>query len=134
MQTRSITSTGHSAKLTQAGAWAQDYVEMLISLPYDDPALGDSNDPLEPVSSFTGGVNGVHQAQEGPYTVSWAVFTEGESTKSLTDLGIESLDMFDGVDKTQTFQDILPGSKLIVVHASHPLGDEVRLVFVKSNT
>ncbi len=132
MQTRASISTGNSLRASQVNSWAQDYLEVLVDAPFDDPELDSAADPLEPVESAAG--NGIHSAIEGPYQISWVVFTSNQNGKSLSSLGIANEKMFEGVDVTAHLQDILPNTKLILVHVSHPKGNEAHLLFLKPDT
>ncbi len=133
MQTKALTSTGKSVKLSQSISWAQNYAEQLMAVPYDDPDLDASQDPLEPINTFTGTADGIHTATEGPYNVSWAVFTSTQNGQSLQALGLNTNSMFDKVATTQNFTDIPSNSKLVLVHVAHPIGDAARIAFIKPN-
>jgi hypothetical protein len=129
MQTSAIGSIGISQKYTQANSWAQDQMETLLSLPYDDPLL-------EPVKGDDGSVGGgmIHTATQGSYTLSWAVFTadnNGENINSFAAIRDEQL--FDDIDKAQNLQDIPENLKVISLQAAHPLGQNSHLVFLKAN-
>lgn len=132
MQTQSLTSTGKSTIRSTETTWAQDAMEMFTSLPYDDPELNASNDPLEPVNTAPAGF---HQESRGPYTITWVVFTSVQNGKTINDYAkIKDLTMFNNVKKTQQFKDIPDNTKLVVVHVAHPRENDTRFVFVKSDT
>lgn len=141
LQTQALLGTGRATIRSEATTWGQDEAERVNALPYDDPKLeppyASANDPgadpLEPVGSFAGGL--YHQEIQGPYTVTWVVFTDAQNGNNLNAYpNINNLPMFTGVTKTQAFQDIPVNSKLIYVHVAHPRENGQRFVFVKSNT
>ena len=129
MQTQALTSTGRSAIRSQGATWLHDTVERLNAMPYDDPNLGPANDPLEP--------GRLHEETQGPYTITWAVFTSahnGQSLNGVLSAADVSRPLFSGVNKTQLFRGIPDNVKLVVVHVAHPRENGERFVFVKSDT
>lgn len=62
-----------ASRLTQATTLAQDRVEQLLALPYNDPALVDATAP----QTFT---NYTDPNPPQGYTISWAVDTDAPST------------------------------------------------------
>jgi type IV pilus assembly protein PilV len=72
MQASAIRATAKAYKTTEATKWAQDRMELLLSLPYSDPLLSDGN----------------HSDTSPPpeYTITWSV-SEGDpvaNTKKVT--------------------------------------------------
>lgn len=129
LQTQSLTSTGRSTVRSQGISWLHDTVERLSAMPYDDPSLAPANDPLEP--------GRLHSEIQGPYTITWAIFTDthnGQTLNSLFSLADVNQPIFNGVKKTQPFRDIPEKVKLVLVHVAHPREHEERFVFVKSDT
>jgi len=125
MQTNSMGRSSSAVKSNQAGFWAQDIAEKLLRLPYNDARLNT-------VSSVAGGL--INQQIEGPYTVTWAVFSSAENSAKINDFAaIRNNPMFAKVNKTNTLANLSANSKMVMVHVSHPLGQEARVVFIKPN-
>lgn len=125
MQTTSMSRSSSAVKSNQAGFWAQDYVEDLMCLSYNDTRL-------DTVSSVAGGL--IRQNTEGPYTVTWAVFSSGENGTSINSYAnIQNNAMFANVDTAQLLLNLQANAKVVMVNVTHPLGEEVRVVFIKPN-
>lgn len=132
LQTQSLVSTGRATIRSTETTWGQDGLERVNSWLYDDPSLAAAVDPLEPVDSFPAGF---HQETQGPYTITWVVFTSAQNGQNLNAYAlIRDLPMFDGVNKTQLFQDLPVNAKLVLMHIAHPRENGESFVFVKSNT
>lgn len=129
LQTQALTGTGRSTIRSQGSTWLHDTVERLNAMPYDDPNLAAADDPLEP--------GRLRSTTQGPYTITWAVFTSahnGQSLNGVLPVADVSKPIFNGVIKTQQFRDIPDNVKLVVVHVDHPRVNGESYVFVKSDT
>jgi type IV pilus assembly protein PilV len=92
MQIKAINGNTHATRLTEGSTWAQNMIERLMSLPYNDPALqdtisysGDTEEvrrnslrhPLPPLSQQpipnTETYPPEHQATQSMYTIYWNV-------------------------------------------------------------
>ena len=127
MQTMALNSTGKSQKYTQGNSWAQDTMETLLGLPYDDALL-------EPVKGDDGlNVGGLmHTLVRDAYTIKWVVYTSdnnGENINSFVNIRDDSL--FDELEKNQNLVDIPDNLKVVSLQVSHPMGTNNHLVFVK---
>ena len=125
MQTNSMGRSSSAVKSNQAGFWAEDKAEELMSLPYNDPQL-------DTVGSAAGGL--IKQQTEGPYTVTWAVFSSAENGAKINDYAtIQNNPLFARANKTKVLANLGTNSKMVMIHVSHPLGQEARIVFIKPN-
>lgn len=129
LQTTAVGSIGKSQKYTQANSWAQDQMETMLSLPYDDPLL-------EPIKGDDGSIGGgmIHTDTQGPYSIRWAIFTSDNNGESINNFNtVKDDQLFDQLDKNQNLQDIPDNLKAISLQVSHPSGQVSHLVFLKAN-
>ena len=51
MQTSAIQGNDSAYRVTESATWAQDRLEFLMALPYDDAALSNGNDKTDPLTT-----------------------------------------------------------------------------------
>ncbi len=126
MQTFSMTRTTSAVKNNQAGFYAVDAVEDLMRTAY-------GNSDLDSISTLGGAA--LKTKTEGPYTITWAVFSSTENGTSVgADYGVYAGEpIFQYSDNTQVIDNIRANTKLVMVNVTHPLGENARLVFLKPN-
>lgn len=129
MQTIALSSTGKSQKYTQANTWAQDTMETLLSLSYDDallePVTGDDDDIPQGM---------LHTQTRDAYTITWVVYTSDHNGDQINQFAaIRDNALFDELEKNQVLRDIPDNLKVISLKVSHPLGTDSHMVFIKSD-
>jgi prepilin-type N-terminal cleavage/methylation domain-containing protein len=66
MQTAAIRGNDTAYRVTEGVTWAQDRLEYLLALPYDDPALSPGTDQTDPIGTPTPNYTITYDVTGGP--------------------------------------------------------------------
>ena len=68
MQAAAIQGNDKAYRVTEGATWAQNRIEALMGLPYDDPLLDNGTDKADPISPAPNGYSITYNVEDGPVT------------------------------------------------------------------